>query len=574
MSRVFMIGWDGATFDLIRPWVAQGKLPTIARLMREGAHGLLRSTLPPMTFPAWSSFLTGVNQGKHGIFDFTRQPPTSYGLEFVNGGNRKAPSFWQLLSQAGKKVISVSVPCTYPPEPVNGVMISGFDAPGFGGPGACVDARGMYPPELFQELTEKSGPHPIGAYMITNINQGRPELALEEALVSIRGKAATTKYLMQSRPWDCCMVLFGESDIVGHHFWRYSDPNSPQFEEHPAGLRDSILKVYQELDRQTEELLRLLPPDTTLLMMSDHGFGGVSDWVLYPNCWLAQQGYLRFRGGFTRWRSRVLDAVKLRAVARLPAWVKRALYRFSRKGLGGIEARVRYGMINMGATQAYFEENPYYPVLWINLKGRQPKGVVEPGKPYDELRTRLIRDLESWRHPDTHEPIVEKAFRREDVYSGPCVQDFPDIIVKWAGHTGYNYAFKVSSRSRDLAWLRRVDPHKAENLKFFTGKSGDHRDDGIFVAHGPGIRPGLEVHGARIIDLAPTLLHLQGVPAPAAMDGRVLQELFTDAQPVATTAAPTSSLAPALVPAKADGTYSADDEETIVERLRALGYME
>ena len=155
MTRVFMIGWDGATFDLIRPWVAEGKLPTIARLMAAGAHGQLRSTLPPMTFPAWTSFMTGMNPGKHGIYDFTRPRPGRYELEFVNGGQRRAPSFWQILSQAGRRVASISLPCTYPPEQVNGIMISGFDAPGLGGSGAHVDARGMHPPSCTKSFVKK-----------------------------------------------------------------------------------------------------------------------------------------------------------------------------------------------------------------------------------------------------------------------------------------------------------------------------------------------------------------------------------------------------------------------------------
>src|SRR4029434_259314 len=93
-TRVFIVGWDGATFDLIRPWVAQGKLPLLAKLMGHGAHGDLRSNISPMTCPSWSSFMTGMNQGKHGIFDFTRLKPGSYQLEFVNGGQRKVPSIW------------------------------------------------------------------------------------------------------------------------------------------------------------------------------------------------------------------------------------------------------------------------------------------------------------------------------------------------------------------------------------------------------------------------------------------------------------------------------------------------
>jgi predicted AlkP superfamily phosphohydrolase/phosphomutase len=577
MSQIFIIGWDGATFDLIEPWVAQGKLPTIARLMEQGVHGRLRSTLPPMTFPAWSSYMTGVNPGKHGIYDFTRQRPGSYELEFVNGGQRRTASFWKLLSQAGRQVISISVPCTFPPEPVNGVMISGFDAPGLGGPGAFVDARGMYPPELFDELNRTIGHHPIGAFIAKDINRGRPDLAIEQMIATVRAKAATAKYLMTNRPWDCCMILFGESDGVGHHFWKYCDPDSPLFEGQPAGLHDSILRVFQELDRQAAELLALLPADAVVLMMSDHGFGGVSNWVLYPNCWLRERGLLRFRGQAAHWKSRALDAVKLRAVSVLPGRVKRAIYRLSRKGLGGIEARVRYAMIDWSGTEAYFEENPYYPVLWINLKGRQPGGTVEPGRHYEEVRDRVIGELEAWRHPETGDPIVEKAYRREEVYAGPCLEEAPDVIVKWAPLRGYTYAFKLSSKSHNLAWIEQVDPQQPENLRFFTSKSGSHRDDGIFLAHGPGIRAGATLGGARIIDLAPTILHLAGVPVSSEMDGRVLNEIFTEAAtravPVQTVSASASTSAPA---AEDNGhfAYGDEDEEIISERLKALGYME
>src|SRR5690606_16048174 len=146
--------------------------------------------------------------------------------------------------------------------------------------------------------------------------------------------------------------------------------------------------------RQLGELKQLLPFDTTLLMMSDHGFGGVSNTVLYPNCWLREQQMLQFRGGVSKWISRRLDALKLLAVAALPNGVQKFLSRFARTQLGGIEAKVRYGIINWSETKAFFEENPYYPALRINLKGRQPQGTVEPGEEYEQLRSDLIRRLE------------------------------------------------------------------------------------------------------------------------------------------------------------------------------------
>lgn len=570
MNRVFILGWDGATFDLIEPWVAEGKLPNIARIMSSGVHGRLRSTLPPMTFPAWSSFMTGKNPGKHGIFDFTRQRPGKYELEFVNGGQRRTASFWRILSDAGRRVISISVPCTYPPERVNGVMISGFDGPGQFGT-AFVDRRGMHPPELYDELKEKTGGHPIGAFIANDINSGHPEAGLERMLETIRKKAATAKYLMQSRDWDCMMMLFGESDGAGHHFWKYCDPHSPLFTAKPAGMEDAILRVYQELDTQLGRIEQLLPEGTTLLMMSDHGFGGVSNWVLYPNCWLRSEGFMRFRGRSSQRFSRLLEGLKLRAMAKLPAGLKELLYRIGGARMGKIESQVRYAMIDWEGTEAFFEENPYYPALWINLKGRQPLGTVEPGEHYEQVRDKLIERLHAWRHPETGEPIVERAYRREEVYCGSALDEAPDIVVKWGVHAGYTYAFKLSSKSLDLAWIRQVDPNNAENMEFFTGKSGHHRDDGIFLARGPVVRAGETIKGARIIDLAPTILQLLDVPVPDDMDGSVLENIFTaDYDSQAALQHGTGSLAETI----GSTVYTEEDEAVIAERLRSLGYIE
>jgi predicted AlkP superfamily phosphohydrolase/phosphomutase len=579
MRRVFMIGWDGATFDLIRPWVAEGKLPTLARLMGAGTHGPLRSTMPPWTFPAWTSFMTGQNPGKHGIFDFFRLRPGSYNLEYLNGSHRRSPTFWQLLSEAGRKVVSISLPCTFPPDRLaNGIMISGFDFPGEG-PGSFVDATGMHPPELYAELKQAVGPHPIDAAVMKDVNAGRLGVALQTILHTLRQKAATARYLLRQKPWDCFMILFGESDGTGHQFWRYCDPQSPLFEDRPD-LRDSLLRVYQELDRLAGELLNLIPPDTLVMMMSDHGFGGVGDWVIYPNAWLEEQGFVRLRRG-PKPSAGLLNRLKMWGVAHLPAWFQRWLYRSCSGLLGRIEARVRFGMIDWAGTEAYFDENPYFPLIRINVKGRQPQGTVEPGTHYEAVRSRVIRVLESWRHPVTGAPIVEKALRREEVYSGPYVDQAADIIPQWALHQGYSYRFRSSAKAPAGVCIERVDPRRADAAQFYTGKSGTHREEGIFVAHGPGVvREGLSVTGARLIDLAPTLLHLLGVPVPADMDGRVLQEIFTDSfhaesplrQPAAA-AVPATEAAPlpAGPPAASDG-YSAEEAAIIGQRLNDMGY--
>ncbi|MCI0527213.1 MAG: alkaline phosphatase family protein, partial [Nitrospira sp.] len=293
MNKVLVIGLDGGTFDLVRPWVAEGKLPNLARLLQSGSYGELQSTFPPMTFPAWTTFMTGKNPGNHGIFDFTERKPGSYEIEFVNAKRRQSKTIWKILSEAGKRVGVVAVPVTYPPEEINGVMICGFDAPGVA---SKADSTSMYPSQLYQELQKSIGGYIISADIMKYMNEGRPHEALPIILKTIERKADTAKYLLQREPWDCFMILFGESDLIGHHYWKYHDPKSPLHDPHefPECAR-AVLTVYQTLDRIIGELTALVSEDTVMILMSDHGFGGAGDKVIYLNRWLESVGLLKFR---------------------------------------------------------------------------------------------------------------------------------------------------------------------------------------------------------------------------------------------------------------------------------------
>ena len=231
---------------------------------------------------------------------------------------------------------------------------------------------------------------------------------------------------------------------------------------------------------------------------------------------------------------------------------------------------MRYTIIDWSGTEAYFDENPYYPAAWINLRGRQPGGIIERGQHYEKVRNRLIERLQNWRHPATGDPIVENAYRREDVYSGPCLEEAPDVVVKWGLCKGYNYGYTLSSKSPDLRWIERIDPLRPpKHYANYTDKTGTHRDDGILVASGPGIQAGVSLKGARLIDLAPTLLHLLDVPVPLSMDGRVLEEILAQQRPVERTWE-----TPVFNEIERNGGYSSEDEETIAARLKSLGYME
>ena len=520
MPRVFIVGWDGATFDLIRPWIDDGRLPNLGRLMAQGVHGPLRSTLPPWSFQAWTSFMTGRNPGKHGVYDFFRTPVGTYDLEFVNAGHRRGgATLWQVLSEAGRNVVSIGIPGTFPPDAVNGVMISGFDFPGEG-PGTYLDDKGIYPRDMFDELQREVGPYPIDPPILNEMKEGRFAVALDRILDTTRRQASTARYLAQTQPWDCFMMVFGESDGVSHYFWQYCDQRSPFYVAKP-GLGDSILRVYQELDRQLGDLLDCVSEDSMVVVMSDHGSGGVSPWVLFPNLWLQERGFIRLRGATTQRLSRVRQMAKQWGIRALPSWLQRILYRNALKVIGRYEARVRYGIIDWSNTQAYFDENPYFPVIRINVKGRRPHGIVEPGAEYERVRDGIIEALESWRHPVTGERIVEKAYRREEVYHGECFEEAADIIPKWALQDGYSYGFRLSAQAPGDAWIVPVDPNDPHS-PFFPHKFSSHRDYAIFAAKGPGISPGTRIDGMQIIDVAPTILQWLDVPVPADMDGRVM----------------------------------------------------
>jgi predicted AlkP superfamily phosphohydrolase/phosphomutase len=244
---------------------------------------------------------------------------------------------------AGRRVVAIDIPGTDPPDAVNGVMVSGFDFPGEG-PGSDIDARAVYPSSAHAELVRAVGAHPIDPPILKEMRQGRFDVALERILETIRQEAATAKYLMRTRPWDCFMMVFGETDGVSHYFWQYFDRTSPFFTSQPAGLEDAILRVYQEVEGLTGELFDLAPADTLRMILSDHGSGGISDLVLFPNHWLKEKRYCRLRSGAAGRASRVRERLKHWGVAALPSWLQRMLYRNAIRALGRFEARVRYGI--------------------------------------------------------------------------------------------------------------------------------------------------------------------------------------------------------------------------------------
>lgn len=562
MPRVLIIGLDGGTFDLIKPWVNEGKLPTIASLMHSGTHGYLQTTIPPMTFPAWNAFMTGKNPGKHGVFDFTERKQGTYELEIKNALNRKSETIWKIASRYGKKCAVIGVPVTYPPEEINGIMISGFDAP-------YSDERIMYPKELFFELKENVGQYLTTDNFVKPLRAGLINKAVETMRSVINRKAATAKYLLGREAWDVFMIVFGETDSAIHHFWKYHDENSPQRNKNfknNFGF-DPVYEIYNRVDKNIKEIIEMVQEETIIILMSDHGAGGTGDKVVYLNRFLEANGLLKFKDISMRsYFHTKIDRLKSSLKILLPKeWLKHI--RFTPKGMGlKWESKLRFSSIDWKYTKVYAEETPYYPNLIVNLKGREPDGVIDKHE-YQKLVSKTIGLLSEWTDPETGNKLIKKAYKREDLYHGDYTDKAPDIIISWNLDNGFSYMNGPSFASSKGISVERLEK-KIFGKDYMLNRSGSHRDEGIFVIAGRIIKTGVCIDNAEIIDLAPTILYLLDIPIPKDMDGKVLQDCFTEdynKKPAY------EDIAVAVT--EYSPNYTDDETNRVKKRLKDLGYL-
>jgi len=564
-GRLVIIGLDGVTFDLVRPWAEAGELPVLARLMREGAQAPLRSVLHPYTAQAWTSMITGQQPGRHRVFDFWERDFGTYGFRLLNASHRATPSLWRRLSDAGRRVVVINVPQTYPPEPVAGLLISGRDTPG-------LDAAYTYPPELKRELPKAAGGrrYVIVADDWLHMRRGRPDMARQALLEEVEIRFAVARHLMADHPWDLTMFVVGATDGAAHFFWKYHDPDHILYDPADA-LRygDTILEVYRRCDAEIGRLLADLPPNTTVLIVSDHGNGPVGDRAVHLNLWLEREGLLRFAAAGERSLGRQaraaavsgLQRLKKALYARLPfqeiARLRRLFPDQFRRRLG---SELFFPGIDWGHTRAFSEE--LRGNIWINLRGRDPQGIVEPGAEYEALRETIIARLPSLRDPVSSERLIHRVWRREELYSGPYVERLPDLIVEGI----YPDLFRPRGGYRGHP-VHRLTPQEAAAMK----TSGGHRLHGLLIAWGPAVQAGATLPEAEITDIAPTALYLLGQPVPQDMDGRVLTELLA---PDVVAARPVRFATTGSAPTAAEElTYTQEEETLIGERLEGMGYL-
>lgn len=578
MHRLIVFGVDGGTLELVRPLAARGLLPNFARVMEQGVVGELGSTFPPMTFPAFTTFMTGKNPGGHGVFDFFERVPGRYGVRFVNARSRRSRTLWRLLSEAGRRVTVIGFPVTYPPEPVNGLMISGFDAPGIG---AKADRTCFYPASFYDELRREVGDYIITPTVDMLRAHDHPAEGVNAIVETIERKVRTALCAQARERWDCLAFMLIESDFAGHRYWKYYDPASPQYDPGaPAELREGLPKVYGAIDQALGRLMAA-DPEAGVLIFSDHGFGGASTKAVFLNRFLEQQGLLKFAadnsrsgslGGKVRLGARLAMArLKDYGLHYMPEALRTPLLRSMKLG-NQIESRIRFGGIDWRHTTVYSDESPYFPALWINLAGRESAGIVSPDR-YDEMCARAAAVLGKWCDPESGQPVVKRVYRREEIYRGEQVERAPDLLIDWNLDHGYSYLSGRSLEDQSGQSLRRLRPEEFHSHEMAT-RGGSHRPNGLLMATGGPFATRGAVQGASLSDLAPTILFCQGLGIPQEMEGRVLAELFSPEFLSAHAPQRVAAIdAQAEQPEPPPDNYTDEEREIIERRLRDLGYL-
>ncbi len=533
-SKILMVGWDGATFDIIGPMVAAGRLPNVANLMKNGVWGRMESTIPALTPTAWTSMSTGVNPGKHAVFDAMLFSWEKKKINFINASMRKTKPLWSLLSERGKKVGVMNVPVTYPPDEVNGFVIPGMFTP----EGAD---NFMYPPELKDELSGK-----FGHYSIECKQSGSPGAYLKSILsidVSFREKIAS--YLMDKYEWDYFFCVFMSSDRAQHFYWKYLDPSHPEHKKYG----DAIATVYEKMDESLGRLIAQAGEDATIVMVSDHGSGPLNT-AFFLNLWLQKNGYLFLNQDFSH---------AFKSTSGIRTRLARVIKRF-----------VGQGKVVSGVTDSDKDDINRFPSLidwnrtiafsegvgggiFINTQMVGPDRYHET---IEKIRSALldVRD-------DSGGKVIKAVHRRDEIYSGDHTQLAPDLIVVCEG------GYQIIAPNEFLFFKKDF-----ENSLFLSHRwSGRHEHDGIFIVQGPPTRRNKEIQGCRIIDVAPTVLHLLDEAIPEYMDGRVLEESMNEAfllkHPVRFSSDVHTQESPAA-------SLSEDEDRKISEKLRDLGYLE
>lgn len=511
MPRTLFLGLDVGDGHLVRRWAADGELPHLQALIAQGAWGWLATPAETLHVSAWPSLYTGTHPGEHGVY-YTFQPARGHqGARRFTGEQYARPTLWRIASGASKRCVVLDAPYTHPESDAGEAVFEWGTWAHYWKPSSS-------PEGLYKELSRTVGEYPLGleANRIGLVSL-EPQELLGKLTTSLAAKARAIRWMLERRPWDLGVSVFGETHLGTHYLWPGTLEPGAAAEAKPAEL----LALYKALDDAIGSVLEATDDDTAVYVVSGDGGGpNHSGWHLLPEV-LRRLGYTkrpgegdappgppaetnddaqgqrpRKKGGglLSKLRGAIPEDLRQAVSRHLPSGVRDALMK-----------RNRAAETDWARTQAYCLPTDLEGCVRFNVKGREPEGIVEPGE-VDALAARLSASIERLVNPATGEPAAARVVRTKDAFPGDALDDLPDLIVVWDGRAPI-----ASVRSDEVGTVEEPSPDE---------RIGTHRPPGFVIARGPGLAPGSELQDADVLDFAPSVLGHLGVDAPAWMTGR------------------------------------------------------
>jgi len=478
--KVLVLGLDGGTWNVIKPLVEQGKLPTIAKLMRNGCYGDLESCIPPITFPAWKCYSTGKNPGKLGVFWWTQPDFKNRKIKTNNSTSFKSKEIWDFLDEFGIPSGVIGMPTTYPPKKLrHGFVVSEMNP---------TDTGFTYPTEIEKLLKDEIGYRGI----FTDYHGKDAEIVLNDRINLIQQRFNAAKLLLNYYPTAFLNLTIFYIDNIQHFYWGHMAAGDAKY-------GNAIEKTWRIVDRGISEIVYYFNPEY-IFIISDHGFTSLR--AVFNICkWAMNKGYLCLNS-----KAKFLSRFGILFTVGSVVYTLVSKVRKSKELL----TTAVEGIIDWNKSKIL----PYGEgVVYLNPHAFSSE------EDKDAFREVLIEELRRIREPKTGEPLAKKVFRKEEIYKGKYIDQAPDILI-------------LPNEGYEITCSFRFGGEWNYSIKE-SGWSGTHALHGIFIAYGPDVKKGCEVEGVRIYDIAPTILHLYGLPIPRDMDGRVLEEIFEEGSEMA-----------------------------------------
>jgi len=507
--RQLVFGLDAAEWNLVERWANEGKMPTFRSLMERGSHGVLETTAGQLPDTVWSCIYGGRNPGTFEKHFYVQYDAATRNLRHVKDDAFTKRPFWEILSDAGRKVGVVDAVKFTTSAALNGFQITNWGAHATKAP------RTSIPPELFADVERKFGMHPVQD--CDKVDADKPTSLLdlrERCLAGVRLRGEMNRWMMTEQPWDDLFLCYSEPHCIGHHYWHWLDETHPRHGEVDThGLSDSIEAVYRAMDEEIGKTLELVDDDTRVMIVAGHGMG-----PLYHASWNLEE--ILDRLGFGReGASAVVDKKDGGGVAKTNFWrmLKMTMPGKLQYAIKGVlpqaiqdELLFRWyaGKRDWKGRRAFpVPNNDAVGAIRISVRGRDKDGIVAP-EDYGALCLEIKAAIEEFDDPVTGRKVADEVVILRDRYSGEFVEGLPDLTIHWNSDFPWD-----TVRSPRFGTLEIVNQ---------DGRTGSHTSHGFVIAAGPGVPAGTVLEGHSIYDVAPTLLAAVGLPVPEEMDGRPL----------------------------------------------------